>query len=499
MNDDRKLIIETLLSDKKVTVELIRNKRTYVFKQQQLLPRTCRQIIFKDTDILEAELKDYLVTTDKLSSTISSSTKQLSPFEVVQVAMENINYIYDERENKWRDMTNNEVRMDFVAMALWNYIQGNMPLTKLSKSNVIDILLHFGGSIALEAQNLCKKELAYNPSITSDMDKLLTIICGENYDPMYKLVLESKIWSIKRSLFGLRKWNPFLLSFYGKENTGKGVLTKALFANVLPTQLYGEIDRMDDIVSDNRFKRMLSDNVCVSIPEVAGGKETTTEALKAIIDRETVDQRIMSSTGFQKLSIHADIICTSNERLSQVFRADYCVRKWAEIELKDRTHDVLMKEVTIPLLGDETKGTPPTINIKSIWQAINENGDNPMYAKYIEYQSWTTSKCLYWSKANLFIRDDYYRMIEALRNGEQLNYCEDGDETGTWILNGTKYYERYKDECEKDKEIMNRNKFHERMQKLFGYKKLKKTNHSMNIFYSIPSELPSFVMGGNDQ
>jgi hypothetical protein len=349
----------------------------------------------------------------------------------------------------------------------------------------------------------CKKNIAYDPNIKSDINKLLTIICGDNYDPMYKLVLESKIWSIKRSLFNLPRWNPFLLSFYGKENCGKGVLTKALFEQVIPSKLFGEVDQVDDIISDNRFKRMLADNVCVSLPELAGGKSTANEALKSVVDREHVDQRLMGATDFTKLQCRGDMIGTSNEHLSQVFRADYCVRKWAEIELKSRPHDLLMKEVTIPLLGDELSNTKPTINILSIWQGIDENDNNPIYEKYTEYQVWTTKKCLYWSKTNTFIRDDYYVYTKSTPasiihkfTDETWDFIEEKD--GVKYLNGTKYYDRYVEHCGDDdkKEIMNRKKFHERLISLFTFQKCKFTNHSMNVFYIIPNELPEYLRDG---
>lgn len=505
--------IEDALAATNVTVVEKNKKRFYQKDTQTLGVRDLNNIILKDYNFIEADLKDFLITT----TNFTIAAKQIiSPFDAVKQAIDNINYIYDDVSTQWVDNYNNIVNLDRVAMDAWNYIATHFPQQRLSKNTIMQSLLHFSAQLGTQRLEERKKQIAYDPNVKSEINELLTIICGEDYDPMYKLVLESKIWSIKRSMFNLDRWNPFLLCFYGKENTGKGVITKALFEQVIPKNLFGEIDQINDIVDDNRFKRMLSDNVCVSIPELAGGKSTAHEALKSILDREYVDQRQMGTTDFSKLKCRGDMVCSSNERLSQVFRADFCVRKWAEIELKSRTHDTLMSEVTIPLLGDELQCIPPKINILSIWQAINENGRNPLYDKYIDYQTWTTKKCLYWSKTNTFIRDDFYiynkdstveptkkLTLEGLRSelhseSHEFDFIEYKD--GKKLLNATKYYERYVAHCGTDdkKEIMNRKKFYDRLTTLFGFTKYPYTNINHNLLLVIPSDLPEYVRDGGN-
>lgn len=337
--------------------------------------------------------------------------------------------------------------VESVVFKIRDWIRTHTKKANVGKVDVLDALAEISTVLRKREYANLKATLSYDPSVTFPMEDLLIAICGDNPDPMYEKVIRAKIWSIKRSIWGMEKWNPFLLNFYGRENTGKNVLIKAMFQNVLGTSIVGEVANVAESINDTRFGKMFVDNAVVIMPELAAAEKANVGMIKGLIDREMVDIRIMCSTRFEKCRIRADMVSSSNDNLRDIFLADHSVRKWAEIPLLYRNDTrAVMNEVTIPLLGDPTHNIQPKFNMVDLWRSVDENGECPLRDIYTEFQEWTTKRCLFMSKVNVFIRDHWkerttnHSLVTA--SGESIYKEYSAYVNGDKVMAIRKFYER---------------------------------------------------------
>ena len=234
-----------------------------------------------------------------------------------------------------------------------------------------------------------KESIKFSPQATAAMEELIAIICGTNLSEkqrrFYAPTLAHSLWNCKRSLYGLKRDNPILLSFFGHGGSGKNEFLKRLFSP-LDRQLWVEVSHAGNLFKDPREQMAFAEKYAMILPELSGMKSTDITYVKSIIDNEEIFIRNMTTNDFTRRTNRATLVGSSNEHLSTIMSAELNMRKMAEIEFA--FYDTI--EERSKLMFEPINN----FDFLNLWRSIDENGLSPIAHFYSEWTKWTQSVCL---------------------------------------------------------------------------------------------------------
>lgn len=228
------------------------------------------------------------------------------------------------------------------------------------------------------------ESLRYKPYPVDLVEQIARQITQSNYEDMYTTVLRHVIWTVKRRIFQKDDYCPIFLNIYGSAGAGKSEFVRA-FTSIFPPGEKISVSCADELVNDERSQYKFIESSFIVLDELSGLSKADIGKLKTIIDQKQVSYRVLGGNTTQTGRNRAQLLGTSNTRLSNIILADSDIRKWAEIDFYKFEEDVSGNMVS----------KLHSIDWLALWQSVDENGPSPMHnpETYSAYCKWTERKC----------------------------------------------------------------------------------------------------------
>lgn len=204
-----------------------------------------------------------------------------------------------------------------------------------------------------------KTKLAFNQkSNLNDLKQFIEILTGESSD-INVAVIAHFIWQVKRKLFNLPVDHHMMPVIVGTQGVGKSVAVQKLLSPIADLS-----DSPPDIptITDERYYSYLSDYLILLFDEMSRAEKADIDALKGIITRETVTQRIMRSNMQNTLPNRATFIGTANYGVGELINDPTGVRRFWEIKCA--------KKIDWSVING--------IDYLAIWKSVDEQSRSPI-------------------------------------------------------------------------------------------------------------------------
>ena len=238
-------------------------------------------------------------------------------------------------------------------------------------------------------------KIKYDSTKPDKFEELSRFISHDLYEPMYSVVLKHMIWTIKRRLFRLPEYCPIFINFYGDAGCGKSEFVKSMFS-IMPPTLKSEASQANELFNDERQTFRFVESFVIVMDELTGLDKSDINKLKNQIDRTIVVYRQLGFNQTNEGRNNAQLIGTSNTRLSNIIIADSDIRKWCEIDFYAYPDNEVPTKMVTPL---------QKYDWLSLWQSVDENGPSPFHDSnvYKEFKDWTSEKSKHESNTTEFI------------------------------------------------------------------------------------------------
>ncbi|MES2614762.1 MAG: VapE domain-containing protein [Bdellovibrionota bacterium] len=192
------------------------------------------------------------------------------------------------------------------------------------------------------------------------LKKYVVAVIGEYDDTVYK-VLQHFIWQVKRKMFGLKVTDHLMPILYGStQRQGKSEAVKKLLSPIDGLWINGKFADL----ADERHAKFFEQNFVMLFDEMRGAKKADVEATKERITAEYISFRVLFTHHFSMILNNCTLIGTSNSPLTLLIRDISGMRRFYEIEVKQRCDWNALN----------------SIDYKAIWNGVDEQQNTP----YIE-------------------------------------------------------------------------------------------------------------------
>ena len=182
-----------------------------------------------------------------------------------------------------------------------------------------------------------------------------------HYDEVSKNVIAHFLWLAKRPMFGKQARDHMMPVIYGrKQRQGKSEAVKKLLSPINGLWFPGKFSDL----TDDRNAEFFESNYVMLMDEMRGAKKADIEATKERITAETISYRVLYSHRMWICKNNCTLIGTSNHPLSLIVQDPTGMRRFYELEVKDKCNWDMINSV----------------DYLALWRGIDENRDEP----YIE-------------------------------------------------------------------------------------------------------------------
>lgn len=187
--------------------------------------------------------------------------------------------------------------------------------------------------------------------INDEWNKLVNIITDVN-KPHTRVILEHFIWQVKRKLFGKKVTDHMMPVLLGNQGIGKSTLIQMISAPVKDFTASTDFKAITDARSIT-----LWDNLILIFDEMGNSTNANIEDIKRRITEDTFSQRIMHTNINSMIVNNATFFGSTNRDLSRLIVDDTGMRRFYQIDCKDKFDWEVMSTVSFDLL----------------WKSVNEH------------------------------------------------------------------------------------------------------------------------------
>lgn len=397
--------VEAYLLANKIGVCIAYGKRTFYnitttekITTTKLIDILCNdgiKAIERDID----EVKDNIIVTDrkKTGPTITQLVDfALTDMHISLVVKDNI--LYYAEDGELLSMPNTVTKVACYLME-----SGSKSITDNNIGHILKNKMH---DVRLDELKQFKNDIQWEQSLVDQSpilaESLMKIVCGEEYLPLYSVIIRHVIWLIKRKYFLYQPTTikyPMFINFYSKQgNTGKSSFLEKL-CDIIPVQLKKNENHLDDLVNDERKMFSLTERLVIICGELGNLDKACISKLKNMIDMLTIDSRILGLNSDNAGPNRATILGTSNRQLKNVLHDGPTPRKWIEIPF----------HVYGNAYEQEHKSYLPLqhYDYASLWKSVDESKPSPLESCYPAFLTLVAETCgsPEYSAANIFLRD----------------------------------------------------------------------------------------------
>lgn len=229
------------------------------------------------------------------------------------------------------------------------------------------------------------------------LDQLLTAMVGEKDEnkQLHKAILEHFIWQVKRKMHGLPVSYHLMPVFVGRTGSGK---SQALDKFLAPLGPLVETGVDFSIFADERNWHLFGEKYVFLFDEMSKARKADVESLKNTITAKEKSYRKLHTNLTITVQQKSTFVGASNDPVSSQINDPTSARRFYEIRTLDKCDwDTINK-----------------INMKSIWQSVDEGSQHPpilaywsQIAKIQDKEVRSKSNPEMWFEDSAEIADDY--------------------------------------------------------------------------------------------
>lgn len=202
-------------------------------------------------------------------------------------------------------------------------------------------------------------ELAYKPDNEeagiAALESFMFHLTGQK-DPIDVVVMQQFLWLIKRKLNELPTTYHIMPILFGGQGTGKSTAISLLTKPIVTYTIKG---KSVDFVTDERQFKTLSEYFLVVFDEMAKANKVDINHLKNIITNDSLTWRQLHTNNSASMTQNCSFIGSSNKSVSDIIIDDTGMRRFYQINVKQNANFTELNK----------------IDVKLIWESINENQD----------------------------------------------------------------------------------------------------------------------------